>query len=118
MKNDEFSNRLLELAVRALKLSEKLNESYAHRHIGKQLVRSGTAIGANYEEARGAESRGDFIHKMRISLKEARETLYWLRIILKLEHFPAERLEPIILETDEVCSILVSSLKTMDNKKS
>ena len=76
MRNEELSDRLIDFAVRILKLTESLDDTYVNRHISKQLVRSGTSIGANYEEARGAESRADFVYKMRIALKESRETVY------------------------------------------
>ncbi len=78
MKSDELADRLLVFAVRILRLCEALQGNYSANHIGKQLIRSGTSIGANYEEARGAESKADFVHKVNISVKEARETLYWL----------------------------------------
>ncbi|NQS99092.1 MAG: four helix bundle protein [candidate division Zixibacteria bacterium] len=111
-KNEEFSKRLLDFAVRIIKLCGALPNSYLAVHLSKQLVRSGTSVGANYEEARGAESKADFIHKITISLKEIRETLYWLRIIQSSEALKPERLDPIIQEADEIYSILVSSVKT------
>ena len=117
MKGDDFSNRLLSFSVRILKLCEALPNNYTGKHISKQLIRSGTSIGANYEEARGAESKADFKHKMRLSLKEARETIYWLKIIQESKILKPERLDPITKEADEICSVLVSSIKTMEDEK-
>jgi len=71
----------LDFAVEIIKLAVRLNKTSVGRHIGGQLTRSGTSPGANYEEACGAESRADFIHKLQIVLKELRESSYWLRLI-------------------------------------
>jgi len=73
----------LDFACEIIKLVIQLNGSAVGRHIAGQLLRSSTSAGANYEEACGAESRPDFIHKLQIVLKELRETLYWLRLIKK-----------------------------------
>lgn len=85
MQNDKrrLSGRLLDFGASTIRLALKLNKTIVGRHIGKQLMRSATSAGANYEEACGAESRADFIHKMQLTLKELRETLYWLKLIEK-----------------------------------
>ena len=72
-KANELSDRFLDFAASVYKNINKLNDNQLNKHILIQLFRSSTSIGANYEEARGAESRADFAHKLRISLKEARE---------------------------------------------
>jgi len=72
----DLCDRLLEYGVRIIKLVEALPNTLAYRRIGDQLVRSGTAAGANYEEARAAESGPDFVHKLQIALKEMRESNY------------------------------------------
>lgn len=77
MKGDDLAERLIELAVRVLAVVDALPRTVAARHIANQLARSGTSAGANYEEARGAESRADFAHKLGVAWKEIRETLYW-----------------------------------------
>ncbi len=116
MKGDELSERLINFSVRAIRLCGALPKSYIGRHISGQLVRSGTSVGANYEEARGAESNSDFIHKMGMSLKELRESLYWLKVIDRSTMLPQERVCNIIAEADELCAIFVSSIKTARKK--
>ena len=81
------------------------------------MLRSATSVGANYEEARGSESDADFLHKMNIVLKEARETHYWLKIINRTEILPTNRMTDILSEASEICAILVSSVKTLKDKK-
>lgn len=76
--------------------------------LAKQLVRSGTSIGANIEEAQPGQSRSDFIHKISIALKEARETNYWLRLLEAGELIPKEKLSELIKESDEVKRILAA----------
>lgn len=81
----QISERLLDYAVKIINLCIKLNKTIIGRHIGNQLLRSGTSIGANYEEDCGAQSREDFIHKLQIVLKEIREFLFWLKLIKRSE---------------------------------
>jgi len=82
-KANELSERFLNFGSSAILLTKKLGTEQVNRHIGMQFFRCATSVGANYEEARGAESRQDFAHKMQIVLKEARESLYWLQLIEK-----------------------------------
>lgn len=84
-KGDGLADRLLEFAVQIIKLVKSLPNTIIGRHIEGQLLRAGTSLGSNYEEARGAESRADFIHKLGIVLKELKETRFWLKIILRSE---------------------------------
>ena len=92
MKGEDIAERLLNLAARIIKLADALPKSSASKHICLQVVRSGTSAGANYEEARGAESKKDFLHKLGISLKELRETRYWLKLIVQAELLPPNKL--------------------------
>lgn len=86
MKGDDLADRLLNFAVRVLKILEALPKTVAGKHIDGQLVRSGTSAGAkNYEEGRDAESRGDFLPKLGICWKEIRASWYWLRLIHKAQ---------------------------------
>ena len=117
MNSEELAERILLFAVRIVKLSGYLKDDYAQIHIGKQILRSGTSVGANYEEARGAESDADFLHKLNLCLKEIRETHYWLKILHKSELMKPDRLDDLINEADELCAILVSASKTMKEKK-
>jgi len=81
-----------------------------------QLLRSGTAPATHYAEARGAESTKDFIHKLRICLKELNETRVWLKIISKSELLPEARLQDVMNESDELCRIINASIKTTTSK--
>jgi len=78
---DELEDRLIDFAVRIIKLSTRLPKTPAGRHIAGQILRCGTSPAPNYGEARGAESRADFVHKIRVVFKELNETLLWLRIM-------------------------------------
>ena len=112
MKPDDLAARLLELAVRIGRVVDALPETRLGRHIAGQLVRSGTSPAPNYEEACAAESRRDFIHKVRIALKELRETRCWIRLIMRSELLPETRMIEIANETDELCRILGQSVVT------
>jgi len=104
---------LIDFAVRIIKMAESLPKAGTGRHVSGQIVRSGTAPAANYGEAQSAESKADFIHKMRLSLKELRETRVWLLIIMKAELVkPAIKLEALIDENNQLISIFVASIGT------
>jgi four helix bundle protein len=100
VKGDDIAERLLSFAVRIIKISNALPNSQLGKHICGQIVRAGTSAGANYEEARGAESNKDFIHKLGICLKELRESRYWLRVIEHAKLISSERLKDILPEAD------------------
>jgi four helix bundle protein len=117
MKGDDIAERLLEFAVRVLRLAQALPKNAAGRHVGGQILRCGTSAGANYEEARGAESRADFVHKLGVSWKEARESWYWLRVIHRAELVSRARIENLIQEAGELCAILATSIKTARKKR-
>ncbi|QDV40592.1 hypothetical protein Enr13x_03980 [Stieleria neptunia] len=112
MKPDDLSERLLDLAVRVGKVVDALPDTRLGRHIAGQLVRSGTSPAPNYEEACAAESRRDFIHKVRIALKELRETRCWIKLIMRSELLPEARMSELANEADEPCKILGQSLVT------
>lgn len=109
---DELENRLIDFAVRIIKLSAKLPKTPAGKHIAGQILRSGTSPAPNYGEARGAESNADFVHKLGIVLKELNETSIWLRIIDRSQLLKRELLVEIIGENRELSRIFTSSLKT------
>src|SRR5438034_3343584 len=109
---DELEQRLIDFAVRIVKLSANLPGTPAGKHIAGQILRSGTSPAPNYGEARGAESHADFIHKLRIVLKELNETSIWLRIIERSRILKPELLTEIILENNELCRVFTTSLKT------
>ena len=112
MKPEELSGRLLELAVRIGKVVDALPKTRMGNHVAGQLVRCGTSPAPNYEEACAAESRRDFIHKLRICLKELRETRLWLRFIVKAELLPDTRMKPLIDESRQLCDIIGKSVAT------
>jgi four helix bundle protein len=120
-ENKEFNleDRLIDFAVRIIFVAESLPKTKAGNHIAGQLIRCGTAPAPNYGEAQDAESRADFIHKMKISLKELRETKIWLLITGKANLIkPASKLELLIDETNQLISIFVASVKTAKQNKS
>jgi four helix bundle protein len=112
---DELEERLIDFAVRVVNLSGSLPRTPAGKHIAGQILRSGTSPAPNYGEARGAESHNDFVHKLRIVLKELNETSIWLRIIERSQLLKRALLSEIIGENKELCRILTASLKTARN---
>jgi four helix bundle protein len=111
-KADQLETRLISLTVEVIRLSSKLPRTLPGRHISVQILRSGTAPAANYGEARGAESRSDFIHKLRIVLKELNETAIWLRIISAASLIAPEQLVAIVAENHELSKMIAASVKT------
>ena len=114
---DDISERLLNFAVRIIKLVNALPKTVVGRHIAGQLVRSGTSCGSNYEESRGAESRADFIHKLGIALKEIKESRFWLKVIFLSKIMKPEHIEPLIAECEELSAIIAKSIITAKSKK-
>jgi len=112
---DELEGRLIDFAVRIVKLSARLPRTPAGKHIAGQILRSGTSPAPNYGEARGAESHADFVHKLRIVLKELNETSIWLRVINNSRILKTELLKEIMRENAELCRIFTASLKTARN---
>ena len=97
-------------------LTEKLPKTLTGNHFAKQLIRSGTSPALNYGEAQGAESRRDFIHKLRIALKELRETFISLKIIQgTFRDYAPDSVQRAIQETDELASIIFQSIRTTEN---
>src|SRR5438034_6782235 len=111
-KADELEERLIDFAVRVVKLSAALPRTSAGKHIAGQILRSGTSPAPNYGEARGAESHADFVHKLRIVLKELDETSIWLLVIERSHIIKPELLTDIIRENNELCRIFTASLAT------
>jgi four helix bundle protein len=99
-------------ALRIIKLFQALPKSGEAQVIGKQILRSGTSVGAQYREACRAKSPADFINKMEGSLQELDETGYWLELLVESNIVPSERLSDLQKETDELTAIFVSSVKT------
>jgi len=113
----DLQDRFISYAARIIHVSEKLPNTKVGQHVALQMLRSGTSPAANYGEAQGAESKNDFIHKLKISLKELRETEVWLKIIVQAELIqPPEKLSQLMQETDELISILFTSIETARKK--
>jgi four helix bundle protein len=107
-----LEERLINFAASIINFSAKMPRTPIGRHIALQMVRSGTSAAANYGEARGAESRGDFIHKMRIVQKELNETGIWLRILSKTSLIPPTFIVALVAENTELSKIITASVKT------
>ena len=121
MKKDrqyDLQDRLVEYAVRIIELSEALPNTKAGKHVSSQILRSGTSPAPNCGEAQSAESKADFVYKLKIALKELRETEIWLKIIAKARMIEsASQLAPLLQETDELIAILFTSVKTARKSK-
>jgi four helix bundle protein len=112
-KKYDLQERFIDYAVKIINLSEQLPETKTGKHIAYQMLRSGTSPAANYGEVQSAESRADSIHKLKISLKELRESEVWLKIIIKAKIIqPSTTLNALVQETDELISILFKSIDT------
>ena len=109
----DLEDRLIDFAVRIKNTAQLMPKTKDRNHIAGQLIRCGTSPASNYGEAQRAESRADFVHKMKIGLKELRETKIWLLIILSANVArQASKVQPLINESDELISIFVASVKT------
>ena len=112
-KGSVLREKSYSFAIRAINLAKFLREEKKEYILSKQIVRCGTSIGANIEEASGAQSNNDFIAKLHISLKEAKETHYWVRLLRDTEYISKEQAQSLIEDIDEVITILTRSLKTI-----
>jgi four helix bundle protein len=106
---NQLERRLISFASAIVSLSSKLPRTPQGRG---QILRSGTAVGANYGEARGAESRADFIHKLKVVFKELNETTIWLEIIAESSLLSPDNIVAIVAENRELCRIIAASIKT------
>ena len=114
----DLEERLLEYSVRIIKIVDLLTNTRAGKHVAGQLLRSGTSPYPNHGEAQAAESPKDFIHKLRISLKELRETQRWLKLIGRVPLIKNPDLSNEVLqETEELIKIFVTSIKTAEKNR-
>ena len=115
----DLEDRLLEFSVRIVRVTESMSASRASNHLADQLLRSGTSPYGNHGEAEGAESRDDFIHKLRICHKELRESRRWLRLIARVPLVAKpELLNDLLVEADELIRIFAASIRTAENNRS
>ncbi len=114
----DLEERLLEYSVELIKTVEQLPNTRTANHVAGQLLRSGTSAYLNHGEAQSAESPKDFIHKLRISLKELRETQRWLNFVMKVPLIEnTKSLNNILEETEQLIKIFVTSIKTAEKKR-
>jgi four helix bundle protein len=113
---DDISNRIVKFNGRIIKLVDIIVGTFAGKKIADQLIRCGPSIGANYEEAHGAQSGADFAHKLQIALKEARETRYWLCLVFEADLAPGFGIEALIDEATQLRAILGKSVATARGK--
>jgi four helix bundle protein len=114
----DLQERFIDYAVRIIRLCENLPETRAGKHICSQILRSGTSPAPNYGEAQGAASKADFVHKLKIALKELRETEVWLKILVRSEMIErSEKMDALLKETDELISIVFKSIGTAKKTK-
>ena len=117
-KADEIHERLIEFGARTTRVARMLPSTDEGRYISQQLLRSGLATASNYAEARAAESRADFVHKLLIVLKELNETKSWLEQIVANSLFSRDKMPRIIAENQELCWIIAASIKTARGSRS
>ena len=107
-----INDRLLDFAVRVIHLSQYLRSKYKEYCLSNQVLRSGTSIGANFEEACGSITKADYIAKLSISLKEARETLYWIRLFRKAELLDEKLYQSLYNDCNMIIHILGKTIRT------
>jgi four helix bundle protein len=113
----DITDRTFNFAVRIVNLCKALDEKPGvGRVLYKQLIRSGTSVGANVEESQSAQSKADFVHKLEIALKEAKETRYWLRILVTTQIIEQSQLSSLLTESEEIIKIIAAIIvKTKRN---
>lgn len=116
MGRQEFLDKCIAFSVKINKLRKYLREKQHEYNNSDQIQRSGTSIGANYSEACDAESKADFVHKLHIALKEANETMYWLKVLYGSELISKNQYDELMLEVEEMYRILTASIKTAKSK--
>jgi four helix bundle protein len=113
----DLRERLLDFAADCLKLGGRLVRTTPGRYVAGQLMRSSASAGANYMEARGAESRADFVHKLQVALKEAKESQYWLALVGRASLLPSGAIDELAGEADALVRILAKSVVTAKGRK-
>ena len=115
MKESILLDRSLAFALRIVRLSRYLQNKHREYVLSKQILRSGTAIGALIREAQYAQSKADFLHKLTIGLKEANETKYWLQILVESGYIDRKMYQSIEPDAEELLKLLIASTKTIKN---
>ncbi len=113
----DLEDRLIDFSIKTSEIAESLPDTKFANHIGGQLIRSGSSPALNYGEAQSAESQNDFIHKIKVILKELREARICLKIIIKKPLLPSERVLPTLNESNELIAIFLKSVETAKKNK-
>ena len=113
MNEEIFKARTKQLALKIIELIESLPRNRAADVIGRQLLRSGTSIGANYRAACRGKSKADVISKLAIVEEEADETIYWMELLIESKIVYTSRIDALIRETNEILAMVVASIKTL-----
>ena len=113
MKDSVIAEKTVDFAVRIVKFYKYLCDEKNEYVLSKQILRSGTSIGANVRESKNAQSKADFISKLNIALKEADETQYWLEIMVKSDLIKENQVEALNKDLKEIIAMLVASIKTL-----
>ena len=113
MKDSVIAEKTVDFAVRFVKFYKYLCDEKKEYVLSKQILRSGTSIGANVRESKNAQSKADFISKLNIALKEADETQYWLEIMVKSDLIKENQVEALNKDLKEIIAMLVASIKTL-----
>lgn len=108
-----FRQRTKQLALRVIRVAQALPNTMIAEIIGRQMVKAGTSVGANYRAACRAKSTADMIAKLQIVEEEADETYYWLELLIEADLMDEERLQPLLQETNETTAMIVSSIRTL-----
>ncbi|MDE6272758.1 MAG: four helix bundle protein [Muribaculaceae bacterium] len=116
MASSILEDKSFELAVRIVKLTQHLNSQKNEYVLAKQVLRSGTSIGANIAEAKGAQSQADFIAKLHISLKEAKEIIYWIKLLHATGYLTQAEYDSLLSDLQRLLRILVSSIKKVKSQ--
>ena len=116
MTQEEFKLRTKQFALRIIRLVESLPNTMTSNTIGRQLLRSGTSVGANYRAACRAKSLTDFINKLAIVEEEADESIYWIELLVESKHINLDRVKSLTEEANEIVSIIVAAIKTSKMK--
>ena len=117
MTQEEMKGRTKQFALRITRLVESLPNTKTAQVVGKQLLRSGTSVGANYRASCRAKSTADFIHKLSIVEEEADESIYWMELLVDGEIIKVSLLEKLMDEVNQIISIVVASIKTSKEKR-
>ena len=112
MKDNVIIDKTLEFSIRIVNMYKYLCKEQSEYVLSKQLLRSGTSIGANVREAEHAQSKADFLNKNNIALKEANETCYWLELLHRTEYITTTMYNSIFADCEEILKILISIVKT------